>query len=115
MPAVQTRDRANFLGPCLGARPSLNKPPLINWCVAASFRVFGIRNEWSARLPSAIFVLFVAIVFVSIGRLNFGALGSTMAAVCWLTTLELIDKGRAIETDAINASFFALALILWLT
>jgi 4-amino-4-deoxy-L-arabinose transferase-like glycosyltransferase len=29
--------------------------------------------------------------------------------------LELINKGRTIETDAINASLFALALILWLT
>ncbi len=115
MPAVQMLDRGNYLVPHLGARPYLNKPPLINWLVAASFRTFGVRNEWSARLPSAILVLLVALALVTVGRINLGARGSTIAGVCWLTTLELIDKGRTIETDAINASCVALALIFWLT
>jgi 4-amino-4-deoxy-L-arabinose transferase-like glycosyltransferase len=115
MPAVQMLQSGNYLVPYLGARSYLNKPPLVNWLVAASFRVFGIRNEWSARLPSAILVLLVAIVFATVGRTNLGAAGSAIAAVSWLTTLELIEKGRTIETDAINASFFAMALVLWLT
>jgi 4-amino-4-deoxy-L-arabinose transferase-like glycosyltransferase len=115
MPAAQMLEGGNYLVPYLGARPYLNKPPLINWLVAASFRTFGIRNEWTARLPSAIFILLVALALVTVGRMNLGAAGSTMAAVCWLTTLELINKGRTVETDAINASFFAIALVLWLT
>src|SRR3982751_4507778 len=98
MPAVQMLNGGNYLVPHLGAHPYLNKPPLINWLVAGSFRTFGIRNEWSARLPSAISVLLVALVIVIVGRDALGAVGSTIAGVCWLTTLELIDKGRAIET-----------------
>jgi 4-amino-4-deoxy-L-arabinose transferase-like glycosyltransferase len=115
MPAVQMFERGNYLVPYLGARPYLNKPPLINWLVAASFRTFGIRDEWSARLPSAISVLLVALALVTVGKINLGSAGSTIAAAFWLTLLEVIDKGRAIETDAINASLFALALIFWLT
>ena len=114
MLAVQMLDRGNCLVPYLGARPYLNKTPLINWLLAASFRVSGIRNEWIARLPSAISVLIVALVLATFGRLSLGPIGSTIAALAWLTTLELINKGRTIETDAINASFFAIALILWL-
>lgn len=115
MPAVQMLDRGNYLVPYLGAWPYLNKPPMVSWLVAASFRTLGIRNEWGARLPSAVFVLIVALAIVTVGRINLGAMGSMIAAVCWLTTLEMIAKGRVIETDAINASFFALASILWLT
>jgi 4-amino-4-deoxy-L-arabinose transferase-like glycosyltransferase len=66
-------------------------------------------------LPSAIFVLAAALVLVAFGRASLGPAGSTVAAVSWLTMLEVIDKGRVIETDAINAAFFALALIFWLT
>lgn len=114
LPAVQMLERGDYLVPYLGARPYLNKPPLINWIVAMSFRVFGVRNEWSARIPSSIFVLLVAVALVTVGRTKLGALGSTIAAVCWLTTLELIDKGRTIEIDAINASLFGLSLFFWL-
>jgi 4-amino-4-deoxy-L-arabinose transferase-like glycosyltransferase len=114
LPAVQMLERSDYLVPYLGARPYLNKPPLVNWIVAMSFRVFGVRNEWSARLPSAIFVLLVAVALATLGRTKLGALGSTIAAVCWLTTLELIDKSRTIEIDAINASLFALSLFFWL-
>src|SRR5262249_18415990 len=115
MPAVQMLDRGNYLIPYLGARPYLHKPPLINWLVAGSFRVFGIRNEWSARLPSTIPVLLARLAIATIGRINLGTTGATIAAVCWLTTLEVIVQGRTIETDAINASVFALVLLLWLT
>lgn len=115
MPAVQMLDDEEYLVPYLGAHPYLNKPPLINWLVASSFRVLGSRNEWTARLPSAISVLFVALLLVATSRISLGAGGSIVAAISWLTTLELINKGRTIETDAINASLFAVALILWLT
>jgi 4-amino-4-deoxy-L-arabinose transferase-like glycosyltransferase len=40
--------------------------------------------------------------------------GSFIAALCWLTNLGLIEKGRMIEIEAIYCSLFALALILWL-
>ncbi|HJX97775.1 MAG TPA: glycosyltransferase family 39 protein [Chthoniobacterales bacterium] len=115
MPALQMLESGNYLVPYLGARPYFNKPPLINWIVAASFRVSGVRNEWTARLPSAISVLVVALVLVTIGRNSLGSAGSTIAAVSWLTMLEVISKGRTIDTDAISAAFFALALIFWLT
>src|SRR5882762_334285 len=80
MPAVQMFERGNYLVPYLGARPYLNKPPLINWLVAASFRTFGIHDEWSARLPSAISVLLVALALVTVGKINLGSAGSTIAA-----------------------------------
>src|SRR6266568_2401167 len=114
LPAVQMLDNSNYLVPYIAARPYLNKPPLINWIVAASFKLSGVRNEWTARLPSALFILAVALTLATVGRISLGPIGSFIAALCWLTNLGLIEKGRMIEIEAIYCSLFAFALILWL-
>src|SRR5206468_6307860 len=88
---------------------------LVNWLVAASFRLFHFRNEWSARLPSAVCVLLVGVAFMTVARSSLGARGSTIAALIWLTSFGLIEKGRLIEIEALYVSLFALAFICWLT
>jgi len=72
----------------IAARPYLNKPPLINWIVAASFKLSGVRNEWTARLPSALFILAVALTLATVGRISLGQIGSFIAALCWLSILD---------------------------
>jgi len=72
----------------------------VNWLVAASFKLFGVRNEWTARLPSALSVLLVAIAFVTVARATLGARGSIVAAMIWLTNIGIIEKGRLIEIEA---------------
>jgi 4-amino-4-deoxy-L-arabinose transferase-like glycosyltransferase len=114
LPAVHMLDSGNYLVPYIAARPYLNKPPLINWIIAASFELSGVRNEWTARLPSALFILAVALTLATLGRVSVGPSGSFIAALCWLTNLGLIEKGRMIEIEAIYCSLFAFALILWL-
>jgi 4-amino-4-deoxy-L-arabinose transferase-like glycosyltransferase len=50
LPAVQMLDNGNYVVPYVGSEPYLHKPPLVNWVVAASFKLFGARNDWTARL-----------------------------------------------------------------
>jgi 4-amino-4-deoxy-L-arabinose transferase-like glycosyltransferase len=114
LPAVHMLDSGNYLVPYIAARPYLNKPPLINWITAASFKLLGVRNEWTARLPSALSILAVALTLAMLGRISLGPTGSFIAALCWLTNLGLIEKGRMIEIEAIYCSLFAFALLLWL-
>src|SRR5438094_8317280 len=114
LPAVQMLEGGNYVVPYIAARPYLNKPPLINWIVAASFKLSDVRNEWTARLPSTLFILAVALTLATFGRATLGPTGSFIAALCWLTNLGLIEKGRMIEIEATYCSLFAFALILWL-
>jgi 4-amino-4-deoxy-L-arabinose transferase-like glycosyltransferase len=114
LPAVQMLDNGNYLVPYIAARPYQSKPPLINWIVAAAFQLSGIRSEWTARLPSALFVLAVALMLATMGRTSLGSTGAFVAAFCWLTNLGLIEKGRMIEIEAIYCSLFAFAVLLWL-
>jgi 4-amino-4-deoxy-L-arabinose transferase-like glycosyltransferase len=115
LPAVTMLESGNYLVPQVGSEPYFRKPPLVNWLVAASFKVTGVRNEWTARLPSVVFVLLVALAFLTIARAPLGADGSLMAALIWLANFGMIEKGRLIEIEALYVSLFGLAFICWLS
>lgn len=115
LPAIAMLETGNYIVPQVGSERYFSKPPLVNWLVAASFKIFGVRNEWTARLPSALCVLAAAIAFVTIARASLGASGSTIAALIWLTSFGIIEKGRLIEIEGLYVSLFALAFICWLS
>jgi 4-amino-4-deoxy-L-arabinose transferase-like glycosyltransferase len=115
LPAVRMLETGDYVVPQVGSNPYYRKPPLVNWLVAASFKLFGVRNEWTARLPSALAVLAVAIAFVTVARASLGAKGSIAAAMIWLTNIGIIEKGRLIEIEALYVSLSGLAIILWLS
>src|SRR6185503_18849103 len=97
LPAVTMLETGNFLVPQVGSEPYFRKPPLVNWLVAASFKLTGVRNEWTARLPSVLSVLFVALTFITVARAPLGPTASLFAALMWLANFGIIEKGRLIE------------------
>ena len=115
LPAIQMLKTGDYVVPQVGSNPYFRKPPLVNWLVAASFKVFGVRNEWTARLPSALAVLAVAIAFVTVARGSLGPGGSTIAALIWLTNIGMIEKGRLIEIEGLYVSLSGLAIVFWLS
>ena len=115
LPAVRMLETGNYLVPQVGSNPYYRKPPLVNWLVAASFKLSGLRNEWTARLPSALSVLAVAMAFVTVARGTLGARGAIIAAMIWLTNIGIIEKGRLIEIEALYVCLCGLAIILWLS
>src|SRR5438093_2102036 len=70
LPAIEMLKTGDYIVPQVGSNPYFRKPPLVNWLVAISFKFFGVRNEWTARLPSALAVLAVAIARSKSTRLN---------------------------------------------
>jgi 4-amino-4-deoxy-L-arabinose transferase-like glycosyltransferase len=115
LPAIRMLETGNYIVPQVGSNPYYRKPPLVNWLVAASFKFCGVRNEWTARLPSALSVLAVAVAFVTVARATLGARGSIIAAMIWLTNIGIIEKGRLIEIEALYVSLSGLAIIFWLS
>jgi 4-amino-4-deoxy-L-arabinose transferase-like glycosyltransferase len=115
LPAIRMLETGNYIVPEIGSNPYYRKPPLVNWLVAASFKIFGVRNEWTARLPSALAVLAVAIAFVTIARPSLSPRGSIVAALIWMTNIGMIEKGRLIEIEALYVSLCGLAIIFWLS
>jgi 4-amino-4-deoxy-L-arabinose transferase-like glycosyltransferase len=115
LPAVTMLETGNFLIPQVGSEPYYRKPPLVNWLVAASFKLTGHRNEWTARLPSALCVLAVALAFITVARASLGANGSLVAALIWMVNFGMIEKGRLIEIEALYVSLLGVAVICWLS
>ena len=115
LPAVTMIESGNYLVPQVGSEPYFRKPPLVNWLVAGSFQLFGVRNEWAARLPSVLCLLAVALAFLTVARSRLGPNGSLVAALMWLTNFGLLEKGRMIEIEALYVSLTALAFVFWLS
>ena len=115
LPAITMLETGNYIVPQVGSERYFSKPPLVNWLVAASFKIFGTRNEWAARMPSTICVLAVAIAFVTIARASLGGRGSITAALIWMTNFGIFEKGRLIEIEGLYVSLFALAFVCWLS
>lgn len=59
--------RDDWITPYLNGAPYLNKPPLLYWAIAMSYRLFGI-HEFAARLPLALGGWLGAIVVWQWGR-----------------------------------------------
>jgi 4-amino-4-deoxy-L-arabinose transferase-like glycosyltransferase len=115
LPAIRMLETGNYVVPQVGSNPYYRKPPLVNWLVAASFKFLGVRNEWTARIPSALAVLAVAVAFVTVARASLGSRGSVIAALIWMTNIGMIEKGRLIEIEALYVSLSGLAIIFWLS
>src|SRR2546430_14227034 len=97
-------DTGNYLVPQVGSEPYYRKPPLVNWLVAASFKITGVRNEWTARLPSALSILAVALAFLTVAGRSLGPNGSLIAALIWLAHFGTIEKCWLVEIAAVYAS-----------
>src|SRR6266516_6096873 len=115
LPAIRMLETGNYIVPQIGSNPYYRKPPLVNWLVAASFKISGVSNEWTARLTSVLAVLAVAMAFVTIARPSLGPRGSIVAALIWMTNIGMIEKGRLIDIEALYVSLCGLAIIFWLS
>jgi 4-amino-4-deoxy-L-arabinose transferase-like glycosyltransferase len=116
LPAITMLETGNWVVPYVGGKPFLRKPPLVNWAIAASLKLTGARNEWSARLPSvlAVLALGLAIVALGAGREWMNAETALTAALLTLTPLAMLDKGRLAEIEGIYVALTGLAIVTWL-
>jgi 4-amino-4-deoxy-L-arabinose transferase-like glycosyltransferase len=92
----------------------LEKAPLMYWCVAASFKVFGV-HDWSARLPIALGVLALLLVVYRIGRRFYGDEGGLYAALAMATGFGPFIFTRILIPDMLVGLWLALGFDFFLT
>ncbi len=114
LPAIAMLDDGHWIVPYIGGEPYLNKPPLLNWAIAGIFEVTGIRNGWTARLPTVLALLTLAGVTVLGCSRWLTPQGALIAAVVMLTSFAMLDKGRLAEIEGLYVSLSGIAIILWL-
>lgn len=114
VPALEMRETGDWIVPRIAGEVYSNKPPLINWLIAASFAATGVESEFTARLPSVIALL-------SLGLVGFFALrdrlenhGAASVVVALFTAIAMIDKCRSVEIESVYIALFGIAAFLWI-
>lgn len=113
--AVQAQIARNMLssGDWVTARldgvPYLEKPPLIYWMVAGSYKVFG-PHDWAARLPVALSAVALCIITAAFGLWAFGRRAGFYAGLCMATCIGLFLFTRILLPDVMITLSIALAL-----
>ncbi len=89
----------------------LDKPPLLYWLTAVSFKLFGI-SELSARLPAALSNVGIMALCAVMGRRFFGSLAGMLSALIFATSAGLVvfETGRQLQPDILFTLFLTAAL-----
>ena len=102
--------RGSYVTPTLNFRPWLEKPPLLFWAEAASFKVLGV-HEWSARLPVALSALFTLLMagFLSLELAGWRA--AILTALVLSTSGLFFVFGRVASTDMPLVAMLTAAMV----
>ncbi|MEZ0388753.1 MAG: ArnT family glycosyltransferase [Verrucomicrobium sp.] len=114
IPGRNMLQNGDWLVPRSGGLPYVRKPPLINWVSAVSFKVSGVVNEWSARLPSVLTILGATLGMFAFSRRFMGDRTAFIGGLFFLTSVGVIEKGRIAEIEVYYIAFTGLAFTAWL-
>ena len=93
----------DFITPTLGGHTWFEKPSLLYWLIAASFKIFGV-SEWSARFGPAVCGVLTIVAVWLVGREVDKSLNETRGFEFWgllvmASCLGLIVFSRAASFD----------------
>ena len=101
-------ERGDWIVPHFNNGYRFDKPPLIYWCQAASFAVFG-QNEFAARVPSVLATAATTVLIYLFGRRLYGQREGWWAAIMFATSLQTLVHGRLAVADMLMVAFFTLS------
>lgn len=98
--AIEMAESGDFVLPTRHGDPYLDKPAMLFWSLATSFRSFGIA-PWSARLPVALacFATVAAVLLIGSGR--YGVVSARVGALLLTGCAGFLLVGRFVITDAL--------------
>ena len=87
----------------------LEKPPLIYWLIAISYKVFGV-HDWAARIPMALSAIALCWLTAAFGIWAFGKRAGFYAGLCMATCVGLWLFTRVLIPDVMLTATIALAM-----
>jgi 4-amino-4-deoxy-L-arabinose transferase-like glycosyltransferase len=91
----------------------LEKPPLLFWIVAASYRLLG-ENAFSTRLPTAIVMILLVLLLYEFGRRWFGERAGFYAGLIMATSFGVFLNTREMIAEALYSLAFTIVFYLFL-
>lgn len=108
--AREMLDSGNLLVPTRQGTPYLDKPPLLYWLTAASYRLFG-TNEFSARCVTALAAIGTVLCTFAFGRSLVGLRAAWIGAFLQLMCIGFILSGRFLFMDSLLTLFTTISLL----
>jgi 4-amino-4-deoxy-L-arabinose transferase-like glycosyltransferase len=107
--ALDMAHGGSWIIPHLNGVPYIEKPPLLYWLMALSFKVFGV-GAWQARLPNALAAWLTVFGCIAFGRAMSAPLAGRFAALVTGTALGYVMIARTILFDPLMVFFWLYAL-----
>lgn len=111
--ALQMVERGDWVTPYANGVRFLEKPPLMYWVTAASFRIFGV-SEFALRLPTALGVIALVWVVTQMARRASGTSTAIIAGLCTACSVGTFLFTRESLHDIWLVLFVTLALYAFL-
>lgn len=102
--------RGDWIVPHLDGLPYLEKPPLLYWMTALSFKALGL-TEFAGRLPMAICGFVAILAIYLLGRRRLGWRTGILAAAILAVSPEFFGLARFLMTDMPVACCLTLAMV----
>ena len=99
----------DLIVPRLQSEPYLDKPPLLYWLIAGSYRLLGV-HDGAARLPSALAVHLCILLTYLFGQRIIGERGALAGALLLTLAPGFVSVGRLLLLDGVLALWTTLAL-----
>jgi 4-amino-4-deoxy-L-arabinose transferase-like glycosyltransferase len=81
------------------SQPFVEKPPLINWSIAAAIAAFHGHSEWAVRLPSVLCGVLSALIIAALAARWLGDRIGLYSGLIQLTSVYVQAQGRRAEPD----------------
>jgi 4-amino-4-deoxy-L-arabinose transferase-like glycosyltransferase len=103
-------ESGDFIVPHLNYVRYFEKPPLLYWLTAVSYKIFGI-NEWSFRLPNALVALACVVILYFSASRWFGRRIATLSSFILMSSFGFWVMARGVTTDMLLSFLLFAALI----
>jgi 4-amino-4-deoxy-L-arabinose transferase-like glycosyltransferase len=103
-------ERGDYLVPYLNYVRYFEKPPLLYWVTAGSFRLFG-ADEWSFRFPNALAALLCALSLYLFSQKWFGWRIAFSSALILISSFGFFAMGRIVTTDMLFSVLLFTAIL----
>ncbi len=112
--ALHMLKSGDWIAPYYNCHPRFEKPPLLYWLMALSFKLFGV-NEFAARLPSGLAALGTAIITYLIAKNFFNKKIALYSGLTFLLFIHNWVESRSATPEMLLVFFSTLGVYLFLT
>jgi 4-amino-4-deoxy-L-arabinose transferase-like glycosyltransferase len=112
-PAREMLRGSGWLMTRFAGQPFVEKPPLINWSIAAAMALFHSDSGWVARLPSVLSAIAGALLIAAIAARWFGDRIGLYSGLAQLTSTYVQAQGRRAEPDMLLCALVSAAMAVF--